>query len=62
MEEKDIWTCDAMEKWGGSFVKKLGELARRADSSNLQKIKETWKEYWLEYEKLGKQWQKKTEE
>lgn len=53
MNERDIWTIDAMEKYGGSFVKQLGALARRADPINLQKIKTTWPEYWSEYEARG---------
>lgn len=48
-----MWTCDAMDKYGGSFVKTLSNLARHADPINLAKIKATWPEYWLEYEKQG---------
>jgi len=43
-----------MEKYGGGFVKALGELARRADPANLTKIKDAWPEYWSEYEARGK--------
>lgn len=53
MNDRDQWTCDAMRKYGGSFVKLLGELAEHADSDNLNRIKETWPEYWTEYEKTG---------
>lgn len=53
MNDRDSYTIDAMEKWGGSFVQKLGQLARRADPINLEKIKATWPEYWSEYEKKG---------
>lgn len=53
MNDRDSWTVDAMEKYGGSFVKQLGELARRADPVNLAKIKATWAEYWADYEKTG---------
>ena len=51
--DRDLWTIDAMEKWGGSFVKALGAAARRADGANLEKIKRTWPEYWADYEKRG---------
>lgn len=44
---------DAMEKWGGSFVKALGAAARRADGQNLERIKRAFPEYWAEYEKKG---------
>lgn len=49
-----MWTVDAMEEVGGSFIKKLGALARTADAFNLQKIKDTWPEYWEDYEARGK--------
>ena len=51
--DRDSWTVDAMEARGGSFVKALGDLARRADNENLAKIKTTWPEYWSQYEKIG---------
>ncbi len=53
MTDRDIWTIDAMEDRGGSFVQQLGALARRADPVNLEKIKMTWPEYWAEYERHG---------
>ncbi|KKM70733.1 hypothetical protein LCGC14_1437830 [marine sediment metagenome] len=46
-----------MQKHGGSFVQALGTAAERADDSNLSKIKETWPEYWSEYEGLGEELQ-----
>ncbi len=51
---RDYWTMGAMEKFGGSFVKALANLARRADPSNLHRIKMAWPEYWSEYEETGK--------
>lgn len=53
MNERDLWTCDAMEKFGGSFVKQLSILARMADANNLRIIKESWPTYWKEYEQKG---------
>lgn len=53
MNENDIATIDAMEARGGSFVKALGAAARHADRFNLQKIKETWPEYWKQYSPHG---------
>ena len=53
MNERDNWTCDAMERYGGSFVKTLALLARQADPLNLSKIKDTWIGYWKEYEIQG---------
>lgn len=42
-------TVENMEAYGGSFVKQLAELARRADPTNLKKIQNTWPEYWEKY-------------
>lgn len=50
MNEQDYNTVEMMEKYGGSFVKTLAELARHADPINLAKIKDAWREYWKEYE------------
>lgn len=54
MNEQDIRTVEAMEKYGGSFVKALAELARRADPFNLDLLKITWARYWKQYEEMGK--------
>lgn len=54
-----MWTIDAMEAFGGSFVKQLGALARRADPVNLRKIKNTWQNYWTMYEKTGREMEEK---
>ena len=50
--ERDHMIIDAMEKYGGSFVKVLAQLCRRADANNLRKIKETWPNYWKDYEEM----------
>jgi len=42
-----VFAC--MQKFGGGFIVTLGELIQKADSNNLQKIKETWPEYWMQY-------------
>ena len=52
MSEQDYKIVEAMSKYGVPFIRRLAELARYANSSNLQKIKSTWQEYWLEYEKM----------
>ena len=53
MNEQDYETVEKMEKFGGSFVQQLAELARRADPVNLQKIKDTWADYWKQYEEMA---------
>ncbi len=52
MNEEDNKIVEAMEKYGGSFVKALAEAARHADPINLQKIKDTWSNYWNDYKKM----------
>lgn len=59
MDERDNWTIDAMEQYGGSFVKALGAAARRADPINLSKIKTTFAEYWQAYEITGMKMEQK---
>lgn len=58
MDERDCYTVDAMEKFGGSFVKVLATLARHADGFNLQKIKDAWPDYWHDYEEMGRELEK----
>ena len=58
---RDYWTIEAMTKYGGSFVKALAEVARRADPQNLARIKTAWPEYWTEYEKTGRELEAKHE-
>lgn len=53
MNDRDSWTLDAMDKYGGGFVKKLADLARHADPDNLKAIKKTWANYWKTYTLLG---------
>lgn len=48
----DHQIINAMERYGGWFAKSLAETARRADSENLRKIKETWFDLWREYERF----------
>ena len=59
MNDTDSYTIEAMEKYGGGFVKMLGHLASHADHINLQKIKETWPDYWEQYRKMGKKLESK---
>lgn len=44
----------AMRKYGGGFVKCLGEALIRADPNNRQRIKDAFPEYWDKYLKLAK--------
>ncbi len=51
---RDLWTVEAMNQYGGSFVKALAKTAQVADHVNLALIKSTWPEYWKRYEEMGR--------
>ena len=53
MNEEDYKVVEAMEKYGGSFVKALANAARHADIYNLHKIKQTWSGYWNTYREMA---------
>lgn len=42
---------DAMEQLGGSFVSRLAKAWRYADAFNHKKLKDTFGDYWEEYER-----------
>ncbi len=44
---------EAMIKYGGSFVKGLGELHRKADDINKIRLKKAFPEYWAEYKEIA---------
>lgn len=49
------WVSQAMQTYGGSFVRKLGELYLLADATNTHKLEEVFKGYFEEYQ----QWARK---
>ena len=49
MTLQDSITLDAMETYGGSFIRALAQAARKADAVNLEKIKVTWPDEWERY-------------
>lgn len=49
MTEEDQTVLENMTAYGGSFVRALAMAAIAADADNLQKIKDTWPEYWEKY-------------
>lgn len=44
---------EKMERYGGSFVKKLAELYRLADPFNKKKLEKYFREYFEEYRNFG---------
>lgn len=51
-KELDYKVVEAMEQYGGSFVKSLAECFRRADRNNFLKLQVTFCEYWEQYRKM----------
>jgi hypothetical protein len=48
-QSTDSEVVNAMERFGGSFVRALAKLCYLADPDNLQRIKAAWPDYWQEY-------------
>lgn len=53
-EITDYQVVSAMERFGGSFVRKLAELVRLADPDNYERIKATWPDYWETYREMAR--------
>jgi hypothetical protein len=53
MNDQDLKTVEAMEKYGGSFVVALAQAMRRADRTNLDKLKTAFPEYWTQYTQMA---------
>ena len=49
MNDEELFVIEAMEKYGGSFVKSLAQCFRHADQNNFYKLKSAFPEYWDEY-------------
>jgi hypothetical protein len=49
MSRDDIYITEAMIMHGGSFVRKLAEAYRVADSDNQERIRLSWAGYWTVY-------------
>ena len=54
MNDHDLEVIEAMEKYGGSFVVALAGAFRRADATNLAKLKAAFPEYWEQYTEMAK--------
>lgn len=54
MDEHDFEVVDKMSIYGGSFVKALAECFYNADPINFAKLKNTFAEYWKQYEAMVK--------
>ena len=46
---EQIYTAKAMKRYGGSFVKALGEALLLADVDNAERIRRAFTDYWANY-------------
>ena len=53
-EEEKYFVYTGMIKYGGGFVRALGEALSHADPGNTKIIKHCFSEYWEEYLPMGK--------
>ena len=54
MTEQEFLTLEAMENYGGSFVKALAVCFHKADPGNFKILKKAFPEYWKQYEEMAK--------
>ena len=52
LDEK-LGVIQAMETYGGSFVKALASCMRHADHFNLERIKAAFPDYWDQYKDMA---------
>lgn len=53
MTDEQMKVVEAMENYGGSFVKALAQCYYLADPINFAKLQNTFLEYWEQYEKMA---------
>jgi hypothetical protein len=49
MNDEEIKVVEKMSQYGGSFVCALSNAFRHADRVNINKLKNTFPEYWEQY-------------
>lgn len=54
MTDQELKTVQNMVRFGGSFVKALGQAFLHADATNFHKLKLAFPEYWEQYERFGR--------
>ncbi len=50
---EDAYVAEAMIRYGGSFVRALGQLWFMGDELNRTKLKVAFAEYWIKYQSLA---------
>lgn len=46
----------AMQRYGGSFVRLLGQLWQQGDEINRRRLKVAFPDFWREYKDLAERW------
>lgn len=54
MTDEDLKVIEAMEQYGGSFVKSLAQCFRTADFKNRAILKNAFLDYWNQYTEMAK--------
>ena len=62
MDGNQMQVVEAMQKYGGSFVKALAMAFYMADFKNFIKLKNAFPEYWTEYERMAERDQSSDQE
>lgn len=52
MTEHELDVVEAMDRFGGSFVRALANAFYHADFNNFKKLKNAFSDYWNNYEKV----------
>lgn len=54
MTKQEAKVIEAMDKYGGSFVKALAECFRCADPVNFMRLRDAFPNYWSQYDLMVK--------
>ena len=54
MTDQEFRVLEKMQIYGGDFIKALANCFHKADNINFKKLKDTFSEYWKQYEEMQK--------
>ena len=54
LQDNDNFVIQAMDRYGGGFVRALARAASLADADNLARLKAAWPEYWAQYAEIAR--------
>ncbi len=52
MTDQEFRVLEKMQIYGGDFIKALANCFHKADNINFKKLKDTFSEYWKQYEEM----------